>query len=276
MKLRLAVLALLTASTVTLRADALVENVQQALKDQGFYYGEVTGTKDADTTAAIRRYQIRNGLQITGDLNEETLKSLNVDASGIHPIAKASPTTVPTAPAAPDGSDLREERRENAGPTNPQTGQPFPDSSQDRQRSRREPSDMDGQAREGERDGSRAYQPPTRPDYGVVPGQPAGHFSGTPYANSPPEVQRDVVVSAQNILARQGLYRGMIDGIARPELEFSLRAYQSRVRLPVTGRLDLGTLAALQLLPGGRAPIYRPRRRPYREAPVRGEWIPER
>ena len=36
-------------------ADQIVESVQQKLKDQGFYYGEITGTKDTDTTAAIRR-----------------------------------------------------------------------------------------------------------------------------------------------------------------------------------------------------------------------------
>jgi peptidoglycan hydrolase-like protein with peptidoglycan-binding domain len=250
MKVPLSVLAFLATMIVSVRADALIENVQQALKDQGFYYGEITGTKDADTTAAIRRYQIRNGLQINGELNDETLKSLGVDAAGVHPVAKPSPTMAPAAPAAPDASDLREERRENTTPTNPLTGEPFPEPPQDR-------------------------QSPARPDYGAVPAQPGGHFAGTPYANSPPEVQRDVIVSAQNMLARQGLYRGMIDGIAGPELEFSLRAYQSRVRLPVTGRLDLGTLAALQLLPRGRAPIFRPRR-PYREAPVRGQWIPER
>ena len=39
------------------RADEAIANAQQALKDQGFYYGEITGRKDADTTAAIRRYQ---------------------------------------------------------------------------------------------------------------------------------------------------------------------------------------------------------------------------
>ena len=72
MKLRIAAVILL-ASVGLLPADQSVEKVQQALKDQGFYYGEITGQKDADTTAAIRRYQIRNGLQITGDLNEETL-----------------------------------------------------------------------------------------------------------------------------------------------------------------------------------------------------------
>src|SRR5713101_2756349 len=97
MKLRITVLVLL-ASVGPLSADQAIQNVQQALKDQGFYYGEITGAKDADTTAAIRRYQIRNGLQITGDLNEETVKSLGVDSSGARAIAKASPSPVPTAP----------------------------------------------------------------------------------------------------------------------------------------------------------------------------------
>ncbi len=257
MKLRIAVL-IVFASTGALSADQAIQNVQQALKDQGFYYGEVTGEKDADTTAAIRRYQIRNGLQITGDLNAETLKSLGVDSSGGRAIAKASPTP---APATPETSELRAERRENAAPTNPLTGQPFPEPQQDRT--------SEGQIRRGE-------QPQVRPDYETVPGRPAENFAGTPYEAAPPQVQRDVIVSAQNILARRGLYRGAFDGFAGPDLEFSLRAYQARVRLPVTGRLDLETLAALQLLPGANAPVYVPRRRPLREAPVRGEWIPER
>src|SRR2546426_5127552 len=61
-----------------MRADQTTQSVQQALKDQGFYYGNVTGDKSAETTAAIRRYQIRNGLQVTGEINPETLNSFNV------------------------------------------------------------------------------------------------------------------------------------------------------------------------------------------------------
>src|SRR6266404_5863886 len=82
MRLRIAILILLT-SVGPLWADQAIQNVQQALKDQGFYYGEITGTKDADTTAAIRRYQIRNGLQVTGDLNEETLRSVNSSSNSV-------------------------------------------------------------------------------------------------------------------------------------------------------------------------------------------------
>src|SRR5437867_5499322 len=73
------------------RADQTVQSVQQALKVQGFYYGNVTGDKSAETTAAIRRYQIRNGLQVTGEINPETLRSLNLNsnsASSSQPASK--------------------------------------------------------------------------------------------------------------------------------------------------------------------------------------------
>jgi peptidoglycan hydrolase-like protein with peptidoglycan-binding domain len=62
-------------------ADPTVQSVQQTLKDQGFYYGNVTGEKSAETTAAVRRYQIRNGLQVTGQLDPETLRSLNLNSN---------------------------------------------------------------------------------------------------------------------------------------------------------------------------------------------------
>lgn len=57
-------------------ADPTIQSLQQTLKDQGFYYGNVTGDKSAETTAAIRRYQIRNGLQVTGELDQETLGAI--------------------------------------------------------------------------------------------------------------------------------------------------------------------------------------------------------
>src|ERR1700731_675307 len=174
MKLRITVVVLLAALAAGARADQVVQSVQQALKDQGFYYGEVTGEKDADTTAAIRRYQIRNGLQITGDLNDETLKALGVNSSGGRAVVKASPT------AAPDTSDLRAplkqepEPEQTQAPTNPMTGQPFPQPP---------PS---------------VRQPPSQPDDEMVPARPGEIFAGTPYETAPPQVQRNIVVSAQN------------------------------------------------------------------------------
>ncbi|MDQ2824157.1 MAG: peptidoglycan-binding protein, partial [Verrucomicrobiota bacterium] len=97
---------ILFASLVTGRADDKIASVQQALKDQGFYYGEITGEKNADTTAAIRRYQIRNGLQINGELNDETARSIRAGASS----PAASPPLIARAPSpAPNSSELRDE-----------------------------------------------------------------------------------------------------------------------------------------------------------------------
>ena len=58
------------------RADDSLKRIQQSLHDQGFYYGSVDGTPGDETTQAVRRYQIRNGLQVTGQLNDETRASI--------------------------------------------------------------------------------------------------------------------------------------------------------------------------------------------------------
>ena len=234
-------------SVMLVRADQMIEGVQQALKDQGFYYGEITGETNANLTAAIRRYQIRNGLQVNGELNSETLRSLGIDSSGsARPAAKSSPPPRPGEPGPGDRSS-----GETAGVAPPSV-QPFANAPQDRQ-----------------------LYPSNRVTPGTFPG---GLFADTPYEAAPPDVQRNVILSAQIALARRGLYRGEIDGAYGPGMELSLRAYQARTRLPVTGRLDLATLAALQLLPRPRQPGYNPsqqRMRPPPSPPVRGEWIPQ-
>src|SRR5438270_5872712 len=99
------ILLLLSCAATTLYADNSVAEIQQNLKDQGFYYGQITGQKDVDTTAAIRRYQIRNGLEITGELNDETLKSIRSSSNAKAPVAAASPATRTQEPNI-DNSDL--------------------------------------------------------------------------------------------------------------------------------------------------------------------------
>src|SRR5438132_10339554 len=88
------------------RADQTVRSLQQDLTEQGFYYGNVTGEKSAETTAAVRRYQIRNGLQVTGELNSETLRSLNVSSSSAssRQVTPTSPVTQPTGSSRDDRS----------------------------------------------------------------------------------------------------------------------------------------------------------------------------
>jgi peptidoglycan hydrolase-like protein with peptidoglycan-binding domain len=235
-------------SMMLVQADQLVESVQQALKDEGFYYGEVSGEMNANLTAAIRRYQIRNGLQVTGNLNDETLRALRIKSSG-----SSRATTKPESPTPATGAVPSEPPSDETGSASPAPPvQPFSNAPPDQQVF---PSTPMGPA-----------------------GSSAGVFANTPFQTAPPDVQRNVILSAQIALLRYGLYHEQIDGIYGPAMELSLRAYQARARLPVTGRLDLETLAALRLLPGPRQPFYNPYRRRMRPPPgppIRGQWEPD-
>ena len=244
----LAFLALFLAGAGMLRADQTTSAVQQALKDQGFYYGDVTGKKTADTTAAIRRYQIRNGLQITGEIDAETLRSLGVGSGVARSTAQPQPTAAP-----------EEEANDGEPPT--QSAEISPQQPSANYPSQRAPAGAYGP-------GPGAGQP--RP---VV----SGVFAGTPYEIAPPDLQRHVIVGAQTLLARYGYYPSGIDGEFGPGTQAAVRGFQARVGLVPDGRLNMETLAALGLLPGQHAPGFRAPPRRLGGRPIyRGELVPDR
>ena len=230
MKRKIATAILAGALAQLALADSTVQQAQEELKAQGYYFGQIDGDKNADTIAAIRRFQIRSGLQVTGELNEETLRALHADSS-----SSTAATTPAPQPQNLEGSENSTERVAPAPP----------------------PRDLQADREQ--------------------PASAATIFRNTPYETAPPELQQRVIFGAQTLLRRRGFYRGESDGVFGPNLEFSLRAFQSRLGIPPNGRLDMDTLAALGLLPGqrGRTPMEIPHRRivPSEEPPVRGEWI---
>ena len=231
------------------RADQMIESVQQALKDQGFYYGEITGQTNANLTAAIRRYQIRNGLQVNGELNSETLQSLGINSSASAQPAAKSRGAQPRRTQAWGNNLPFEETNDDAS-----TGSAFPKCAA--------------------RSTSVSLQPHA-PQILLR----TGALARTPFETAPPDVQRNVIVSAQIALARRGLYHEDVNGVYGPAMEFSLRAYQARAKLPVTGRLDLQTLRRPSLVTAAARTILRSAHadvgvvRP--ATPARGEWVPE-
>ncbi len=245
MKCLLVCLLLISASTA-FAADTAIRNVQQQLSDLGFYYGEVDGLSGPETEAAIRRFQIRNGLSVTGTLTQETLEKLRSRGS-------QTPTTgQQTQPRpAPPASVVESDRA-------------FLDSEPDSRAENRESL---------RREQNRA------PNDDHYRGQPRRVeisqfdllFAGTPWANADREVQREMLARAQIQLRRYRYYFGEIDGIPGRLTTRAIEEFQWDEDLPLTGRLDSPTLRALGLRYGGSS-----RRRFYEEPPrryYRGYWV---
>jgi len=273
----LATLALATSAI----ADDQVRNVQTELKNQGFYYGDVDGQNGTEMTSALRRYQIRNGLEVTGTLTQETLAALGMVASKPKAQAPASVAQVPSRPPAPskpsgpvnirrsesveesDRAFLQREESKNRNRTanaDEPASAPTP-----AYRDPSIPSRRDATGPGGYRDPGTAggYHDPGAPAYRdrdpsvISPPAPLDApspdfpvlFAGTPYANAPLPVQQDTLRRAQAKLADRGYYRDVVDGLPGPATEEALLNYQRSARLTLTGRLDLDTLSDLRLLP---------------------------
>lgn len=56
-----------------------VTKAQTMLKTSGMYAGEATGKLDAETRAALKKYQEAEGLRATGTLNRVTLEKMGIE-----------------------------------------------------------------------------------------------------------------------------------------------------------------------------------------------------
>lgn len=232
------------AGTGTLRADDTLRRTQQALRDQGFYYGPIDGAPGDETTQALRRYQIRNGLAVSGKLNEETLRSLQINApppaagSSAPPVTpRSDPTPPPLSGPVPPVLSGRPGKKDPPPASTPRPAPAPPTYSRPDLR-----ADSSGAAGPSVQPLPRGAQLPsaTLTEY----------FSGTPYEFAPPTIQADVLRRAQNALGREGFYTGAPDGAPGPRTAQALSDFQGALRLRRTGRLDEPTLRAMRLLPG--------------------------
>jgi peptidoglycan hydrolase-like protein with peptidoglycan-binding domain len=248
----LLLLGVMTAGS--LWADDLTRAIQQRLKDQGFYYGEVDGQPGEETSAAIRRYQIRYGLRVTGQVNDETLHSMGMSRESV-------PRPVPGNPNN-EGSYDRQPR----GQYQPQA--PYrqaPDQQAPYQQAPYQQAPYQ----------QAPYQEPPREYYGrPIPQGPGWEdydearptpysapevatslprlFAGTLYERAPFQVQENVLYAVQGELMSRGFFRAIIDGRPGPATTDAILRFQREEELPMTGRLDNETLNALRAFPGQR------------------------
>lgn len=277
--------------TTEARADAQTREVQQTLKDAGFYYGTVDGQSGAETKAALRRFQIRNGLQVTGAVSPETLSALKIDPG--------------SAPKAPGATDNGPDHRLQSGASAPGDGAFLGPGS--RPRATPAPSPERGSRAEPQTPPDRSASPDQRnPDAGsrgpggvpllpfrndngepvYRPGtSPAGRigergasalqefFAGTEFADADYREQSTRLASAQLRLRRLGYYKGVPDGLPGPATEEALLNFQYANRLRSTGHLDDDTMEALDsaqvAIPGKK---YRDQR-PGDGRVYRGIWV---
>jgi peptidoglycan hydrolase-like protein with peptidoglycan-binding domain len=219
-----------------------------------------------ETVAAIKRFQIRNGLEVTGTLTKETLGSLGL--GGGAPALEAPKKGSAPQPLPP--------------PSAPRDGPARPNSPIDLRRNET--------VQDTDREFLRKQQPPNSrgvddEDAQRTPAAGGGGeysriFARTPYAVAPLEVQQSTLRKAQRFLAEQGHFRdAAADGNPGPDTEEAILGYQRSVRLPLTGRLDMQTLSAMRLLPGakGAPPMRAPGGvRPGNRGPskvYRGVWV---
>ena len=68
----------------------MIGAAQRELKRQQFYSGEITNTVDDATKDAARRFQIRHGLKVTGELDGPTLAALAASDAPTRAVSTAS------------------------------------------------------------------------------------------------------------------------------------------------------------------------------------------
>ena len=116
----IATIGLSLAASVS--ADDNVREVQTKLSDEGLYFGEIDGAYSSDLSAALSRYQIRNGLPITGQLDVETSKALGAKSA-------IGPSTAATEQSSETWRQLRKRERRTsmkARTTSPPTDNEMP------------------------------------------------------------------------------------------------------------------------------------------------------
>jgi len=255
--------AVLSLATLA-RADQQTQAAQQALKDQGFYYGQVDGQPGPETDAAIKRYQIRQGLDVTGKLDEQTLDSLKLGGgdSNKSTLEAVPPPSADSAPRETPAPKVVEQDDHDFLKRHPTAATPAP--APDEETAPQPPPP--------------AQQPPPEQAEGqTAPEQYAGFFRRTPYESAPPVVQRSTVQRAQDRLAHDGFYRGIVDGELSDSLRRALVAYQRDADIAPSGRLDMETLSDMNLLPRRRVVVRPPA--PYDVYPppardvYRGIWV---
>jgi peptidoglycan hydrolase-like protein with peptidoglycan-binding domain len=260
------ILALAVVS-VSAWGDDLTRAVQQKLKDQGFFYGEASGQPGSETDAAIRRYQIRYGLKVTGGLNDETMHSLGLKQGDYPPPQNAArhgneagANTPASTPRPQTSAPQALPPRVIATPTpRPHVAAPRPTPSPEVRQRAQPQTPTYRTPQEPTPDEENPENEPPSQNYNGGPSGGGGYahpYRGAPYGRPPGAVRPGMVARVQMQLARRGYYQGPVDGQLGEGTMEAIGRFQASRGIPPSGRINPRTLAALGM--GRRARGYSP------------------
>lgn len=72
---------LLLLTTAQIYGDERVRQVQEELRRRNLYFGDIDGTSTPELANALRRYQARKGIQVSGAIDDATAASLDLQPS---------------------------------------------------------------------------------------------------------------------------------------------------------------------------------------------------
>ncbi|HEX8898717.1 MAG TPA: peptidoglycan-binding domain-containing protein, partial [Chthoniobacterales bacterium] len=101
------------------RADETVRQVQEELRKRNLYFGNIDGQSSAVLTAALKRYQARQGFTVTGKVDRDTATSLHVETTAVASVSPLPDVPVlksDTASALPESQRLALQREAEENP----------------------------------------------------------------------------------------------------------------------------------------------------------------
>lgn len=240
--------AVVAFAPVAFAAEDSLKQVQQALRQQGYYYGEMDGKSGDETEHAIRRFQIRNGLKVTGQLDGATRQAILSGKPDVEPNLPGEDTTDLRAPDGVAKETIKEDKDFLKGKS---TASSSSQSSKSRSASLPvQPAPGFGSPNKPAKKMAQTKQA-TQSSQKSSGGSSSvsGLFSDSPYARAGANEKRRVLMMVQNYLNRYRYYRGPIDGVAGLGTIDGIRRYQQAARLRPTGKLDGNTLELMGMLP---------------------------
>jgi len=79
---------------------------QQALDQKGFNAGKADGILGSRTKQALNQFQQKQGLQVTGQLDNATLSALGISQNPASTTGQASPKSTTTQPSSGSSSKM--------------------------------------------------------------------------------------------------------------------------------------------------------------------------